>query len=93
MVYVGETSRSLKECAKEHEADVRLRKDKPITENCNGAGHRGQDMGISVLTQIRDSSRYFRLIKESEFIKKFETQSPNGLNTKNQLNVLLRKII
>ncbi|KAH3823365.1 hypothetical protein DPMN_125164 [Dreissena polymorpha] len=84
MVYVGETSRSLKERAKEHEADVRLRRDKPISEHFNGTGHRGQDMSISVLTQIRDSSRYYRLIKELEFIKKFETKSPNGLNTNNQ---------
>ncbi|KAH3833104.1 hypothetical protein DPMN_106405 [Dreissena polymorpha] len=45
MVYVGETSRSLKERAKEHEADVRLRREKPISEHFNGAGHRVQDMG------------------------------------------------
>ncbi|KAH3870984.1 hypothetical protein DPMN_034178 [Dreissena polymorpha] len=48
------TSRSLKERAKEHEADVRLRRDKPISEHFNGAGHRVQDMGVSVLTQIRE---------------------------------------
>ncbi|KAH3786244.1 hypothetical protein DPMN_164350 [Dreissena polymorpha] len=88
MVYVGDTSRSLKERAKEHEADVRLRRDKPISEHFNGAGHGGQDMDILVLTRIRHSSRYYRLIKEFEFIKKFETQSPNGLKTKNQLDVL-----
>ncbi|KAH3748643.1 hypothetical protein DPMN_183090 [Dreissena polymorpha] len=93
MVNVGETIRSLKERAKEHEADVRLRRDKPISEHSNGAGHRVQDMGVSVLTQIRDSSHYNRLIKELEFIKKFQTQSPNGLNTKNQLDVLLRETI
>ncbi|KAH3814840.1 hypothetical protein DPMN_143353 [Dreissena polymorpha] len=93
MVYVGETSRSLKERAKEHEADVRLRREKPISEHYNGAGHIVQDMGVSVFTQIRDSSHYYRLIKELEFIKKFQTQSPNGLNTKNQLDVLLRETI
>ncbi|KAH3700073.1 hypothetical protein DPMN_075041 [Dreissena polymorpha] len=82
MVYVGETSRSLKERAKEHEADVQLRRDKPIPEHFNGAGHGGQNMGISVLTQLRDSSRYYRLIKELDIIKKFETQSPKLLNTK-----------
>ena len=74
-------------------ADVRLRRDKPISEHFKGAGHRVQDMGVSVLTQIRDSSHYYRLIKELEFIKKFQTQSPNGLNTKNQLDVLLRETI
>ncbi|KAH3702278.1 hypothetical protein DPMN_077289 [Dreissena polymorpha] len=93
MVYVGETSRSLKERAKEHEADVRLRRDKQISEHFNGAGLRMQDIGVSVLTQIRDSSHYYRLIKELEFIKEFQTQSPNGLNTKNQLDVLLRETI
>ena len=92
-IYIGETSRSLKERAKEHEADVRLRRDKPISDHFNGAGHGVKDMGISVLTQIRDSSRYYRLIKELEFIKKYETQSLNGLNTKNQLDVLLLEII
>ncbi|KAH3751822.1 hypothetical protein DPMN_186398 [Dreissena polymorpha] len=63
MVYVGETSRSLKERAKEHEADVRLRRDKPISEHFNGAGHRVQDMGVSVLTQIRDSPIITDLLK------------------------------
>ncbi|KAH3827578.1 hypothetical protein DPMN_129515 [Dreissena polymorpha] len=51
MVYVGETSRSLKERAKEHEADVRLRKEKPISEHFNGAGHRVQDMGHMTLSK------------------------------------------
>ncbi|KAH3721075.1 hypothetical protein DPMN_063990 [Dreissena polymorpha] len=82
MVYVGETSRSLKERAKGYEADVRLRRDKPISQHFNDAGHRVQDMGVSVLSQIRDNSRYHRLIKELEFKKRFETQSPNILNTK-----------
>ncbi|KAH3864278.1 hypothetical protein DPMN_027294 [Dreissena polymorpha] len=63
MVYVRETRRSLKERAKKHEADVRLRRDKPILKHFNGAGHGGQDMGVSVLTAIRDKSRYYRLIK------------------------------
>ncbi|KAH3840009.1 hypothetical protein DPMN_113450 [Dreissena polymorpha] len=52
MVYVGETSRSLKERAKEHEADVRLRREKPISEHFNGAGHRVQDMGIDCSDEI-----------------------------------------
>ncbi|KAH3733592.1 hypothetical protein DPMN_040023 [Dreissena polymorpha] len=53
MVYVGETSRSLKERAKEHEADVRLRRDKPISQHFNGAGHRVQDGCISAITNKR----------------------------------------
>ncbi|KAH3809569.1 hypothetical protein DPMN_137942 [Dreissena polymorpha] len=86
MVNVGETIRSLKERAKEHEVDVRLRRDKPISEDFNGAGNRVQDMGVSVLTQIRDSSHYYRLIKELEFIKKLQTQSPKW--TKSKINLI-----
>ncbi|KAH3697204.1 hypothetical protein DPMN_084693 [Dreissena polymorpha] len=84
--------RHIKERTKEHEADERLRRDKPISEHFNGVDHGGQDIGISVLTQKRDSC-YYRLIQELEFIKKFESQSPNGLNTKYQIDVLLREII
>ncbi|KAH3872358.1 hypothetical protein DPMN_035573 [Dreissena polymorpha] len=54
MVYVGETSRSLKERAKEHEADVRLRREKPISEHFNGAGHRVQDMGITLHCLLKE---------------------------------------
>ena len=90
IVYVGETSRSLKERLKEHEADVRLRRCKPMSDHFNSQGHSSKDIGVSILETIKDESRYYRLIREIEWIKTFRTVSPEGLNTKTQLDVLLR---
>lgn len=90
MVYVGETSRSLKERLKEHEADVRLGRCKPMSDHFNNQGHSSKDIGVTVLETINDASRYYRLIREIEWIKTFQTEYPEGLNTKTQLDVLLR---
>ena len=55
MVKVGETSRSVKDRLKEHEADVRRRRDKPVEEHFNSEGHNVTNMGVSILEMIRES--------------------------------------
>ncbi|KAH3859239.1 hypothetical protein DPMN_101955 [Dreissena polymorpha] len=75
MVYVGETSRSLKERLKEHEADTRHHKSKPVAEHFNSKDH-------GILQTIRDDSDYYRKIKELNWIRLLKTEVPNGLNTK-----------
>ena len=54
IIYVGMTSRSVKNRLKEHEADVRLRRKKPVPEYFYGNGHCAMDMGVSVLEVIND---------------------------------------
>ena len=87
MVYVGETSRSLRERIKEHEADVRLVRDKPISVHFNRQGHSRKDIGVSVLETIHDSSRFYRQLREIYWINKLNTEYPNGINTKTQTDM------
>ena len=89
MVYVGETGRTLKQRLKEHEADVRLRRDKPIADHFCDVGHSQDDMGVCVLERIQDGSRWYRKIKEQGWIQKCGTEWPDGLNTRTKIDNLL----
>ncbi|XP_053403160.1 uncharacterized protein LOC128558275 [Mercenaria mercenaria] len=89
--YIGETSRSLKERLREHEADIRLKRTKPVAEHFNTPGHSIGDVGVSVLKHMKENSRYYRQIKELEWIHELQTEAPNGLNTKAKLGVLWRE--
>ena len=89
MVYVGETGRTLKQRLKEHEADVRLRRDKPIADHFCGVGHSQDDMGVCVLERIQDGSRWNRKMKEQGWIQKCGTEWPDGLNTRTKIDNLL----
>ncbi|KAH3712172.1 hypothetical protein DPMN_071851 [Dreissena polymorpha] len=82
MVSVGETSRSLKERLKEHEANTRHHRSKPVAEHFNSREHGVEDMGVCVLQTFRDNSDYFRKIKELNWIHILKTEAPNGINTK-----------
>lgn len=53
-----ETSRSVKDRLKEYEADVRHRRDKPVAGHFNSNGHSVENMGVSILELVGDSSRY-----------------------------------
>jgi len=81
-VYVGETSRSLKERLKEHEADKRHHRSKPVAEHFNSRDHSVEDMGVCILQNIRDNSDDYRMIKELDWIRLLKTEVPSGLNTK-----------
>ncbi|KAH3695923.1 hypothetical protein DPMN_083382 [Dreissena polymorpha] len=82
MVYVGETSRSLTERLKEHEADTRHHRSNPVAEHFNSREHGVEDMGVCVLQTITDNSDYYRKIKELNWIQILKTEAPKGLNTK-----------
>jgi hypothetical protein len=91
VVYVGETSRTVKDRIKEHEADVRLKRKKPVADHFNGKNHDIEDMTVTVLEKIMDKGKYYRQMKELEWIKKLETEAPNGINVKTGLSVLWRE--
>ena len=50
------------------EADVRLRRNKPVTKHFNGNGYSAIDIGVSILEFIKDKSRYYRQIRELDWI-------------------------
>ena len=62
IVYVGETSRKIKERMKLHDADVRLRRYKAVGDHFNSHGHSRSDMEVVILERIVFESRYFRQI-------------------------------
>ena len=88
IVYVVKTKRSLKQRLKEHEADVRLQREKPVAEHMNSLEHGMDDMGVSILQCIRDDSGSYRKLKELSWIQKLKTEVPNGLNTKSTSEIL-----
>ena len=87
-VYVGETSRTVKERLKEHDADVRHGRNKPVADHFGSSGHTAENMGVNVLEVIRDSSKYYRQVRELEWIELLETEVPNGVNRKAKVGVL-----
>jgi hypothetical protein len=91
IVYVGETGRAVAERYKEHEADIRLKRDKAVPNHFNQKGHSGDSVGVVVLERIRDNSRYYRKLREMSWIKQLETEAPDGINTKTDLGVLWNK--
>ena len=68
IVYVGETSRTAKERLKEHDADVRHGRNKPAVDHFGSSGHTAENMGVAVPEVIRDSSKYYRQVRELEWI-------------------------
>jgi hypothetical protein len=87
-VYVGETERTLGERLKEHLADVRLRRDTPVSTHFARTGHGVDDFKAAVLERMCDESRNYRLIKERDWIRRLNTEVPSGLNTKCSLRFL-----
>ena len=68
MVYVWGNVKVRKDRLKEHEADVRRRCDKPVAEHFNSEGHNVANMGASILEMIRDSSKYYRRVRELNWV-------------------------
>ena len=88
MVYVGETSRSVKDRLKKHETGVRHGRDKPVAGHFNSNGHSVENMGVNILELVRDSSRNNRQIRELDWIDKLQTEISIGLNKKAKVGVL-----
>ena len=55
IVYVGETSRTVKDRLNENDADVRHGRNKPVADHFGSSEHTGEDMGVTVLEVIRDT--------------------------------------
>ena len=88
IVYVGETSRTVKERLKEHDAHVRHGRNKPVADHFGSSGHTAENMGVTVLEVIRDSSKYYLQVRELEWIELLETEVPNGVTKKTKVGVL-----
>ena len=80
-IYVGETSRSIKERLSEHRRDVRAQNGKPICRHFDYL-HDCEDVRISVLKTMPDRSLQHRLICEKHYINKLQTMTPSGCNIK-----------
>lgn len=91
IVYIGETERRLRDRIKEHLADVRHQREKAVARHFNDEEHAITDFGVVILEKIIDNSKYYRLIKEKEWIDKLKTEIPKGLNKKTKLGVLWRE--
>ena len=88
MVYVGETERQLRDRIREHMADIRLCRKTPVGKHFREECHEVEMLRVTILDRIIDGSRYYRLIREKEWIDKLKTESPWGLNKKATLGVL-----
>ena len=90
-MYVGETERTLEERAKEHLADVRLKRTSPVGQHFNQDGHTIDSMKIGILERLFTESRPLRLIKERDWITRLGTVLPAGLNKKSNVGFLWRE--
>ena len=78
-VYVGETGRTLESRAKEHLADIRHQRQKPVAEHFNSPGHSIQCFRIKGIWQVQGQTAD-RKDRESHIIQTLGTLSPAGLN-------------
>ena len=87
---MGETERTLGERFQEHLADARHNKEKAVGEHFNNDGHTYNDMNVSILERVYDSSVFVRRACEIGWINRLDkcTTKPNGANTKAHLNLL-----
>jgi hypothetical protein len=82
-VYVGETERALKERVDEHLADIKHKRDKPVSLHFNSDGHSGNEIRVAAIQKIFDNSRYARKIKE-------DTQTENQSARRSEYEIATR---
>ena len=80
-IYIGETGRTLEIRAKEHLADIKYNRQKPVAVHFNSAGHSVKSLRIKGIWQI-EGKTLDRKERESYLIKTLGTLSPAGLNEK-----------
>ena len=62
--------------------------DKPVANHFLGMGHTIENVGVTVLEAIRESSKSYRQVKELDWIEKLQAEVPNGINKKAKVGVL-----
>ena len=90
MLYVGETERQQRDMIREHMADVRLCRKTPVGKHFREECHEVEMIRVAIQDRIVDVSRYYKRIREKEWIDKLKTESSWGLNKKTTLGVLWR---
>ena len=80
VVYVGETGTTLYERFSNHISSTRRNKDEPIVNHFNGKGHKVDDLKILGIEMLNQNNIHQRKIRESLWIEKLNTISPQGLN-------------
>ena len=81
-LYIGETGRTLETRFKEHLADIRYNRDKPVAIHFNSHGHSIQHVRVKGLWLMSNSNPRDRKDMESHLIDKLGTRHPNGINEK-----------
>ena len=69
------------------QTDIRHERDNPVADHFLGAGHTIENVGVTVLEAIRDSSKYYRQVRELDWIVKLQAEVPNGINKKAEVGV------
>jgi hypothetical protein len=91
LVYVGETGRSILERFKEYDADIRLQRNTAEARHFTTTNHSSNNLGLVILELIKDTSKHYRKLREVHWIQRLQTEVPNGLNTKTNMNILWAK--
>ena len=81
-VYIGETGRTLETRGKEHLADIKYRRHKPVALHFNSEGHSIKCLRIKGIWLVTGST-LDRKDRESHLIQTLGTLSPAGLNERN----------
>ena len=80
IVYVGETGTTLYERIQNHLSSVRKNLKQPVPSHFNSPDHKMEDMKFVILETIKTKDIHLRKIRESFWIKKLQTLTPEGLN-------------
>ena len=80
VMYVGETGTTLYKRFSNHISSIRRNKDEPIANHFNEQGHKVDDLKILGIEVLHQNNIHQRKIRESFWIEKLNTISPQGLN-------------
>ena len=86
-VYVGETERTFKERMTEHLKDIEYNRNTAVGKHFNSENHSEQKFKCAVIERIYDNSKYYRKLREFEWMEKLDTRRQLD-NTKTKSGVL-----
>ena len=81
-LYIGETGRTLDTRFKEHLADIKQHRDKPVANHFNPAGHSIHNIRVKGLRLLFTDNASDRKDMESHLIDKLGSRRPGGINEK-----------
>ncbi|WP_419619241.1 GIY-YIG nuclease family protein, partial [Thiolapillus sp.] len=81
-LYIGETGRTLDTRFKEHLADIKHHRDKPVANHFNQAGHSIHNIRVKGLWLLFTDNASDRKDMESHLIDKLGSRRPGGINEK-----------